>query len=121
MTRAVLEDARDRHRQGRGDQQRDGQQVDQPHHRVGGDEEHDRRQRHAGADRDPVAALDPVAGRRVGDGHDQRRGRQDRAPQRAPPLVVHQLQQQEVRQEQREQAGVAVEKANDVRAGRASR
>ena len=41
------------------------------------------------------------------------RGEQ-RAPDRAPARVVHELEQEEVREQQQEQAGVAVDEADEV-------
>src|SRR5688500_1999695 len=58
--------------------------------------------------------LQPLSGLRVADGDDERGGREQRAPDRAPARVVHQLEQEKVRKQQHEQSRVAVEDAYDV-------
>ena len=50
----------------------------------------------------------------IADRDDERKRGEQRAADRAPARVVHELEQEEVRQQQHEQARVAVEEANDV-------
>jgi len=65
----------------------DRQQVGQSDHRGRVDDEHDRRERDAGGDQDPVSACDAVARLRIADGNEQRqcgeKGASDRTQRRS--------------------------------------
>jgi hypothetical protein len=114
----VLEDAREGHRQGRRHEQRHRQQVRQPDDRRRVEDQHERRERDAARDRDHVPASDGAAGVGIADRDDERERRQQRAPDGAPAAVVHQFEQEEVRDQEREQHRVAVERPHDVAARR---
>ena len=108
---AVAQDADERHGQRRGDEERHRQQVGQPDERLRVDEEHERREHDAREDRQPLALVDRLAGVGVADRDDERDGGEERAADRAPARVVDHLEQEEVREEQHEQAVVAVGQA----------
>ena len=65
--------------------------------------------RDAGGDQDPVPARDAVSRLGVADGDDQCERGQKGAPDRAPSSIVDQLEEKEVRQQQHEEARVAVD------------
>jgi len=110
----VSQDSTQRHRQGRGDQEHGGQQVDEAHHGRRVDDEHQWGERDTSRDLECVPSRDPVPGVRIADRDDERERRQQRASDRPPTRVGDQLEQEEVRQQQDEEAGVAVDETNEV-------
>ena len=75
------------------------------------DEQHERRQHDAGEDRQPLALVDGLARIGVADRDDEGDGCEQRASDRTPAWVVDDLEQEEVREQQHEQALVAVGQA----------
>ena len=112
----LAQDAAERDGQRGRHEQRDRQQIGQADQRGAADEQDDRREHRARPDQHPVAAGDLVPGLGIADRDEQRRGSEQRATGRAPARIVDDLEQQEVREQQRQQARVAVDEADDVAA-----
>src|SRR3954451_12163545 len=105
----VGEHTRDGHRQRGRNEQHDRDQVAEADEPVRGREEQKQRQPDGDHDQHPVALADRMASGRLAD-RDHERGRaQQRAPDRTPTATVDELEQEEVRKQQDEQACVAVQ------------
>src|SRR5215211_3537049 len=113
----MTQDAADRHRQRGRHEQGDRKQVREADELRRVDEEHDRRERDCCNDRHGLPTVDRGSGLGIADRDEERDRREDRAADRPPTGVVQELQQEEVREQQHQQARVAVEHADDVAPG----
>src|SRR3954452_1385609 len=98
----MVQDARERHRQRRRHEERRGQQVRQTEEPLRRREEEDAGESDSHGDRNHVRPADAVTGLPIADRHDESRRREQRAPDRAPPEVVDELEQEDVREQEQE-------------------
>jgi hypothetical protein len=110
----VVEHTVDGDRQGRRHEEAGREEIRQRQELCRVHEEDDRRERDARDDLDRLPPRDAVPRVRVADRDDERERGEDRAPDRAPARVVDDLEQKEVREQQDEQARVAVQDADDA-------
>ena len=110
---AVVRDPAQGHGKGRAHEEADRNEIGDAEDRRRGHEEHEGRQGDADSYERPVPGLHALAGLRVADRDDQRRGREEDAGHRAPASVRHELDDEEVRQQEDEQARVAVQRSHN--------